>query len=162
MEDWGFLHGQITDAGAAMERLELLMKYVPEKYEQFTTDELLQYPQPGKWSRQQVLGHLVDSAVHNLNRFTEAQFREQPYIIISYQQKELVEVNHYQDIPIGQLLNLWSALNCQIILVVRNTPAEKLRYPVRPPESETRLQTLEWLICDYVSHMQHHLRAMLL
>jgi uncharacterized damage-inducible protein DinB len=161
-EDKGFLQDDNPNANAAMDKLASLIGYVKEQYEQLPADELLQFPAPGKWSKQQVLGHLIDSALNNVKRFTEAQFKEQPYIIIPYQQNELVEVNHYQELPIDHMLSLWAALNRQIILVVRNLPAEKLLCLVQPQYNQTGIQTLEWLICDYVAHMQHHLRAMAL
>src|ERR1700741_3098238 len=103
-QDNGFLQGNIPDANIAMAKLDELIVYVRERYEQLDPDALLQPPAPGKWSRQQVLGHLIDSALNNLKRFTEAQVKEQPYEIIAYPQDGLVATNHYQDLPIQHLL----------------------------------------------------------
>jgi hypothetical protein len=161
-QDKGFLQNNIADTKVAMARLAELISYVRERYEQLDTDALLQPMAPGKWSRQQVLGHLIDSAVNNVKRFTEAQFKDQPYTIIAYSPDELVATNHYQDLPIQHLLGLWQSLNRQIIFVVQKMPAEKLACQVKPQYNETGIRTLEWLICDYVAHMQHHLRAMAL
>lgn len=159
-QDKGFLQEGETDVRDAMKQLAALVVHVPEKYASLSTDELLQPPAPGKWSRQQVLGHLVDSAINNLKRFTDAQLLEQPYIIISYKQDGLMAVNNYQELPLQHLLNLWQALNRQIIFVVNHIPPAKLAYEVEPQYDQTGTQTLEWLICDYVAHMKHHLRAM--
>lgn len=153
----GSLQDTIADANEAMKKLAALITYVREQYAHLTADELLVYPAPGKWSKQQVLGHLIDSAINNLKRFTEVQFSEQPYVIVPYRQNELVAVNHYQQLPWEHLLDLWMLLNRQIIFVVQNTPPDTLMYEVKPQYSHPGTQTLEWLICDYVAHMQRHL-----
>ncbi len=159
-QDNGFMKDGITDTNAAMHELEALMPFVRKKYESLSPGELLQPPAPGKWSRQQVLGHLIDSAVNNLKRFTDAQFLDKPYIIIGYKQDGLMQVNNYQQLPLQHLLTLWQALNQQIIFVVMNITADKLAIEVQPQYNQTGKQTLAWLICDYVAHMEHHLRAM--
>lgn len=142
-----------------MEELERLIPFVREKYESLSSNDLLQYPAPGKWSRQQVLGHLIDSAVNNLKRFTDAQLLDQPYTIIPYKQDGLMGVNNYQELPLQHLLGLWQTLNQQIIFVVQRIPADKLAYHVIPYD-QTGMEPLAWLICDYVVHMKHHLTAM--
>jgi hypothetical protein len=159
-QDKGFIQDGSTDTGAAMLRLEALMQIVREKYESIQPDELLKSPAPGKWSRQQVLGHLIDSAINNLKRFTDAQLMEEPYIIIPYKQDGLMEVNAYQELPLQHLLILWQSLNQQIVFVVKNIPIDKLACEVQPQYNQTGNQTLAWLICDYVAHMEHHLRAL--
>jgi uncharacterized damage-inducible protein DinB len=159
-QDNGFLQEGETDAQDAMEQLGVLITQVRAKYESLSAEELLQHPAPGKWSRQQVLGHLIDSAVNNLKRFTDAQLQDQPYIIVSYKQDGLMEVNGYQELPLQHLLHLWQALNQQIIFVVKKIPEAKRSCTVQPQYNHTGTETLEWLICDYVAHMKHHLGAM--
>jgi DinB superfamily len=146
------------DVATAMQQLEIYIESFPIKLKQFSTEELLKRPAGGKWSNQEILGHLIDSAINNLKRFTEIQFLPQPYSVISYQQNELVIVNDYQNLPLQHLLDLWQALNRQIVLVVKNIPAEKLEYPVDPQYENKELKTLSWIICDYVAHMEHHFR----
>ena len=153
----GFMKDDSIDVTAAMQQLELLLQQVPQKYQGLSTDELLLPPAPGKWSRQQVLGHLIDSAINNLKRVTDAQIAEQPYLITPYQQNELIIVNNYQQLPLQHLLDLWQSLNQQIIFVVQNIPAYRLLFEVHPQYNQTGTQTLGWLICDYVAHMEHHL-----
>ena len=59
------------------------------------TEELAQRPAPSKWSKKEILGHLVDSGVNNLQRFTEIQFHPKPYVLRNYNQDELVKINDY-------------------------------------------------------------------
>lgn len=147
-----------VDTNAAMDQLEKYIESFPIKFKQLSSAELLNKPAPGKWSNKEILGHLIDSAINNLKRFTEIQFLPQPYSIISYKQNELVIVNDYQNLNLDHLLDLWQALNRQIVFVVRNIQVEKLNYPVDPQYENKELKTLGWVICDYVAHMEHHFR----
>jgi hypothetical protein len=153
----GFLKNSV-DTNAAMQQLKIHIESFTGKLKQFSSEELLKRPAPDKWSKQEILGHLIDSAINNLKRFTEIQFLPQPYTVISYQQNELVIVNGYQDVPLQQLLDLWQSLNRQIIYVVKVIPADKLNYPVDPQYESGEMKTLAWIICDYVAHLEHHLR----
>ena len=144
------------DVTAAMQQLEIHIETFPGKLKQISSEELLKRPAPGKWSKQEILGHLIDSAINNLKRFTEIQFLPQPYTVDSYKQNELVIVNDYQNLPLQHLLDLWQSLNRQIIFVVKAIPADKLIYPVDPQYENKEMKTLGWIICDYVAHMQHH------
>ena len=146
------------DVAAAMQQLEIHIETFPGKLKQISSEDLLKKPAPGKWSKQEILGHLVDSAINNLKRFTEIQFSPQPYSVISYRQNELIMVNDYQNLSLDHLLDLWRALNRQIVLVVKRIPADKLNYPVDPQYEDREMKTLEWIICDYVAHMEHHFR----
>lgn len=147
-----------VDTGAAMQQTEKHLESFPIIFKQLSSAELLNKPAPDRWSKKEILGHLIDSAVNNLKRFTEIQFLPQPYSIISYKQNELVIANDYQNLSPDHLLDLWQALNRQIVFVVRNIPAEKLNYPVDPQYENKELKTLGWIICDYVAHMEHHFR----
>ena len=151
----GYLQNEV-DTNAAMQQLEKFIESFPVKLKQFSAEELLKRPVPGKWSKQEILGHLIDSAINNLKRFTDIQFLPQPYTVISYRQNELIAVNDYQNVSLDHLLNLWEALNRQIVLVVKKIPADKLNYPVDPQYDNKELKTLGWIICDYVAHMEHH------
>ncbi len=108
-----------------------------------------------KWSKKEILGHLIDSAIHNLQRFTEVQFKPQPYAIKSYNQDELVRVNRYQKKDIKDMIDLWVGLNKQILFIII-----KLGYSLHEYLfllDQNRIETLEWLFIDYVEHLEHHL-----
>ena len=142
----------------SMRRLTSHIDNVPLLYKKFSKEQLLNRPAPGKWSRQEILGHLIDSAINNLKRFTEIQFSPQPYQVISYNQNELVIINKYQELPLEHLLQLWQLLNKQIVYVVESIPSGKLSSPIYLPNDNKEEKTLEWIIIDYVVHMEHHLK----
>ena len=146
------------DTNTAMKQLEVHIESFPERLKQFSEEELLSRTAENKWSKKEILGHLVDSAVNNLKRFTDIQFSSQPYTIISYNQTELVIVNDYQNLPLEHLTDLWQSLNRQIVFVVKRIPAEKLSYAVDPQYENKETKTLGWVICDYVAHMEHHFK----
>lgn len=117
-------------------------------------DELSYRPAPGKWSKKEILGHLVDSALNNLNRFVRAQYEDSPYIV--YAQDEWVRLQHYQEKDSKEILILWESLNDQIAHVLKHMPAENYDRLCRSEDTHTLL----WLAEDYVRHMEHHMRQL--
>ena len=111
---------------------------------------------PNKWSRKEILGHLIDSAINNLQRFTEIQYTEKPYIIRKYNQNELVKVNDYQNSEIQELLNFWIAINKRIEKVIERQTEETLKYKVQI--NDEKMVDFKFLIKDYIDHLVHHLQ----
>ena len=144
------------DVRASMDKLENYIEAFPTKMKKLSSDELLFRKEEGKWSKKEILGHLIDSAVNNLKRFTDAQHSSLPYEVVRYEQVDLVAINDYQNLPLDHLLELWQALNRQIVFVVRSTADAKLNYTVDPRLDSGELKTLSWIIVDYVAHMDHH------
>lgn len=156
-EKAGFFNDKVN-IELALARLENHINNMVTVFQDISGKELLHKPTPAKWSKQEILGHLIDSAINNLKRFTEIQFLPQPYKVISYRQNELVVGNHYQRLPIAHLLDLWKSLNKQISYVVQHIAPEKLDFPVDPQYDNGEMKSLGWIICDYVAHLEHHLR----
>jgi hypothetical protein len=146
------------DVNTAIDRLENHIRAFASKMKKLSSGELLSRRAEGKWSKKEVLGHLIDSAINNLKRFTDAQYARLPYEVVTYQQVDLVVINDYQNLPLDHLLELWQSLNRQIVYVVRNIDEEKLNYSVDPRYENGELKTLGWIIVDYVAHMEHHFR----
>jgi hypothetical protein len=113
-------------------------------------------PQPNKWSKKEVIGHLIDSAQNNLRRFICGQYENTPPKI-TYQQNFWVEANQYQNRPAASVIELWQLINTQIIIVLASMPKEK--YEAQCETSE--FHTLEWLADDYVKHLKHHLNQVI-
>jgi len=112
-------------------------------------------PSPTQWSKKEILGHLIDSAMNNTRRFTEAQFSKQPYTITEYNQDELVKVNKYQQMNFEDLLKLWQHLNKHIAFLLKDISEEKLDTQINL--YELSICNLEFLIEDYIAHLKHHL-----
>lgn len=112
----------------------------------------------GAWTRKQILGHLVDSAVNNHQRFVRAQL-QQELLFPSYEQEGWVAVQAYSERPWTSLVALWDALNRHVAHVIARIPGERLATPVRLGDHEP--VTLEFVARDYVRHLRHHLQQIL-
>ncbi len=111
---------------------------------------------PTKWSKKEILGHLIDSAHYNLRRFTEIHIKPKPYQIIDYNQDELVLVNDYQRAEPKDLIMLWVSLNKQIIHVLKQQNEKTLQIQARLPNLKNT--NLLFLINDYLEHLEHHVK----
>lgn len=112
---------------------------------------------PEKWSKKEILGHLCDSALSNIRRFVITQYKENENIV--YDQDFWVKAQNYQNIPTSDIISLWKILNLQIVHVVENIPDEDLQRTCEMTKTEPQIFTLEFIINDYISHLQHHLKA---
>ncbi len=111
-------------------------------------------PTPDKWSKKEILGHLVDSARYNLQRFTEIMITDGIYSVKSYDQHNLVRINDYQHMDNYELLTLWQILNKRIVRTLETMDDHHLDKQIL---SGNEPFTLAWLVNDYMVHLQHHL-----
>jgi len=118
-----------------------------------------------KWTRKQILGHLIDSAANNHHRFVRAQFNN-ALVFPGYEQERWVDVQHYNNEAWSQLVQLWKLYNLHLAHLASFISPEILRRE----RSEHNLDviawqsvdkrapvTLEYFIRDYAGHMRHHL-----
>jgi hypothetical protein len=110
---------------------------------------------PGKWSKKEILGHLVDSAIHNLVRFTEINYLEKPYHQRPYSQNDLVNLNQYQTMDSTELVQLWLSLNKQIIRIFKSVDEKALDYQIIM--NDESVIDLKFLMTDYVEHLEYHI-----
>lgn len=107
-----------------------------------------------KWSKKEILGHLVDSANINLQRFIRGQVEDNPSIY--YEQDEWVSVQGYHEYDDEKLITLWESLNRHLVYVVNRIPHANLSRTCLSKNGEAR--SLQELAGDYLSHLQHHIR----
>jgi UTP-glucose-1-phosphate uridylyltransferase len=112
-------------------------------------------PSPSKWSKKEIIGHLIDSAECNIRRFAVSQYEDSP--TINYKQNEWVSINNYQQWKSNELIDLWYLLNRQICEILKNTSSEKAQRICITQE----LHTIEWLAQDYIKHLKHHMHQVL-
>lgn len=112
---------------------------------------------PEKWSKKEIIGHICDSAFTNS---VDLQLLNIRRTRISYTTRAYgVKAQNYQNVPVSELINLWKSLNYQIVHVVENIPDEALQRTCDTTKIELQRFTLEFIIKDYVDHLQHHLKA---
>lgn len=135
-------------------RLNSHVQDAPHAFRVLSEEEVSRKPGLEKWSPKEILGHLCDSAVNNLGRFVRAQ-TEQPYRLIGYEQNQWVKTLAYQTRPVEEILQLWVGLNLSIISVMTSMPKDF--YQNACELTDGSVVTLQWLMTDYVDHMEHHL-----
>jgi hypothetical protein len=122
-------------------------------------------PAPGKWSIAEIIGHLIDSASNNHQRFNRARAQDS-LVFPGYAQDEWVAAQRYQDADWATLLQLWSAFNLHLADVMERTPAAaRQKSYIRHNFDEIAfrrlpagtLASLDWFMEDYVEHFRHHL-----
>lgn len=112
----------------------------------------------GTWSAKQELGHLIDSAANNHIRFVRAAL--EPEITgLPYAQEGWVDIHGYQNKPWLSTVRFWHSYNTFLADLIDRIPEQKLLTICRIGTSEP--VTLQFLIEDYVLHMQHHLDHLL-
>ncbi len=108
----------------------------------------------GKWVTKEILGHLIDSARNNHQRFVRAQL-DQAFRGPGYDQQAWVQVQRYRERPWLDLVELWVVLNGHVAAVIERVPVEKLQVLCTIGDNEP--VSLAWLIQDYLRHVRHHL-----
>ncbi|WP_025743312.1 DinB family protein [Aquimarina pacifica] len=140
-------------------KLEQLLKSGFEYLSQSSESEMSQKISIEKWSKKEVLGHLIDSGINNLQRFTEIQFEDKPYKIRTYKQNELVKVNDYQNAKTKEIIEFWLSINNRIKNIIELQTEKTLSYKIELGKGN--ISDLEFLIIDYVDHLEHHLNQIM-
>ena len=123
--------------------------------ESINKNKLVEKRLPGKWSKKEIIGHMIDSAQSNIRRFVVAQYEDIP--LITYNQDKWVASNNYQQWDDKELITLWYLLNRQIAQILRN-----MAEGVSERQCQTEaLHSIEWLAEDYIKHLRHHLQQVL-
>jgi hypothetical protein len=140
------------------ERLARVLATVPARLVDISEADASQAPAPGCWSKKQILGHLIDSAANNHQRFVRAQLApsfEGP----SYQQEDWVNAQAYATERWPDLVNFWLLYNRHLLHVIANTPEAALDVPCTIGGSDP--VPLSEVMSSYVDHMEHHLAQIL-
>ena len=111
-------------------------------------------PSAERWTIAEVVGHLVDSAVNNQQRFVRAQ-HDEPLVFPKYEQNFWVKVQDYNSSPWENLVQLWRLMNLHLAHIIRHIPDEKMR--AKCTITPNAPVSLSFLIEDYLIHLKHHL-----
>jgi hypothetical protein len=131
----------------------------------FSDAEASARPAPAKWSKKEIVGHLLDSASNNHGRFVRAQLQDD-LVFPGYDQDAWVRVQRYQERRWVDLVRAWHAYNHQIASLMEAADPDALSRPrVRhnlhelawKPVPASGPATLEYFMRDYIEHLKHHL-----
>ncbi len=122
-----------------------------------------------KWSPREIIGHLIDSASNNHQRFVRASLQSD-MVFPGYAQEEWVALQRYQERDWSDLLALWLAFNRHLVWVMAEVP-EAVRLQMRARHNFEEIAThapttpaqatLDYFMMDYVDHLELHVRQIL-
>jgi len=115
------------------------------------------HPAADKWCKKEILGHLIDSAANNHQRFVRLQLQEK-LVLPAYEQNGWVRSQNYASRSWHDLVELWLAYNRHLVHIIRNADASAARHIWKAPDGDTDLQ---FIIEDYLRHLRHHLAQIL-
>lgn len=142
----------------AYNRLKQILDELPDQLEKISEEKASIKPAENKWSKKEILGHLVDSAANNHQRFVRMQI-ENKLNLLQYKQNEWVTIQNYQERKWIDIINLWKIYNEHILHIFSKVDLSKLTNTAMFPEYGE--QTLQFLIDDYIDHMEHHIKQIL-
>ena len=107
-----------------------------------------------KWSKKEVIGHLIDSAANNHQRFVRAQ-QASELVSPAYDQEKWVSMQDYNSASWPDLKELWRLYNLHLAHVIRRIPAEKMQ--IKCTIGGKNPITLGSVMDQYLAHLKHHL-----
>jgi hypothetical protein len=110
---------------------------------------------PEKWNKKEELGHLIDSAQNNIQRFIRVQYEENVHVM--YNPDNWVDMNDYQNREKKDVIELWYLLNKQIISILEKMSSEEYEKLMSFIKDASVKNTTLFIAEDYVKHMTHHL-----
>jgi len=147
------------------EKLKQIIASTISKLEEIEEADFLYKASSKKWSKKEILGHLIDSAFNNHRRFILAQLQDD-LVFEGYDQDKWVELNGYQNQSTDQLISTFRSLNLQIVRLISQIDASVLNTKTTNHNfheicmvrvSEGDLSSIKYLIEDYIFHLEHHI-----
>lgn len=116
-------------------------------------------PAPHKWSKKEIIGHLIDSANNNQQKFIRTQAIDGHLDFVGYAQDSWVAIQNYQAVEWKTLIQFWHAFNMHIAHIIQNANPDKLGNTITI--EGTGPFRLDFIMADYVEHLTHHLKTVL-
>ena len=139
-------------------RLAEVLKTAPPQLAAISDEDAAQRAGPGRWAPKEILGHLIDSASHNHQRFVRGQLF--PSVELpTYEQERWVAAQAYLTEPWPDMVNLWLLYNRHLLHILRGARESALDTPIAIGGREPA--PLSFVMTDYVHHLEHHLAQIL-
>jgi DinB superfamily len=138
--------------------LQQIIDETEERLMRLTEADSEARPSSGKWSKKEVMGHLIDSASNNHQRFVRSQL-QQELIFPGYAQDSWNRAQQYQSEAWQNLVRLWASYNRHLAHVMAGIPESDGQNKCVIGGGQP--VTLKFLVTDYVRHLEHHLAQIL-
>ena len=127
-------------------------------FEALNDENTSQKPFPNKWSKKEILGHLIDSAANNQQKFV--RMMQQSHLdFVGYEQNHWVDAQQYNKTNWVELLTFWQHFNLHIAHIIENVATSCLQNTINI-NGEGPF-ALAFIMKDYVEHLKHHARQIL-
>jgi hypothetical protein len=140
--------------GERVRHLEQILADALQRLKQISEAQSEERSASGKWSRKEILGHLIDSASNNHQRFVRTQLSKE-VSFPGYAQTQWVETQGYQSESWENLIQLWAGFNRHMLHLISHISEDRANnhcvVGAGPP------MTLRFLVEDYIRHLEHHL-----
>lgn len=143
----------------AVKSLQKILHYFPIQSAILSEKEWNEKADVNIWSKKEVVGHLVDSAFTNLQRYIRIQYQNTPHIV--YDQDAWVKAQHWQELPVTDIIMLWKVVNKQILHIWKNFPQAKINSLLNVSKDKEEMYTFAEMIQDYIDHCKHHIQQIL-
>ena len=121
---------------------------------QLTNADTTGRPSPRKWAKKEILGHLLDSASNNHQRFLRAALAGS-LTFPNYEQDELVKLQRFREMDWNFLVDTWTSYNRLLAHILSVLPSKA--GAAKCKIGKNKPATLAWIAEDYVAHLKHHL-----
>jgi DinB superfamily len=138
----------------SLKQLRVLISEIPSRLAELPPSQVELKPSSAKWSPKEELGHLLDSAANNHQRIVRTQLEDKPKMP-GYDGNAWVELHRYQRRNWQELIELWRALNLQLLAAAEAVPDSAWSQTCTIADSKPL--TLKFVFEDYLEHMMHHL-----
>lgn len=105
------------------------------------------------WSLKEIIGHLIDSASNNHQRFVRLQF-DNLLGFPSYDGEQWIKAQRYNDMEWQELISLWYSYNCILLKVIGHMSIDSLE---NGWAKEEKIYPLRQLVDEYYWHMEWHI-----
>lgn len=129
-------------------------KEMQKKAKDFDEEEL---SLDGKWMKKEILGHLIDSTFNNLQRIIRLNYEELPFFS-DYDQDKWVSIQQYRKVDFINVLFLWYNINKHLLWVIEQL---ELDFEEKHKFNNSKQSSLQEILDDYISHMNHHIGQIL-
>jgi hypothetical protein len=140
------------------EKLRKAISFAVPALKKISDEDASGRPFPGKWSKKEILGHLIDSAGNNQQKFVR-MMAQKHLDFVGYQQNHWVDSQKYVGTDWPELVNFWNSFNLHLAHIIENADAEKLSNTIIIEDAGPF--TLEFVMTDYLEHLKHHLKQIL-
>lgn len=143
---------------ATADKLRQILGDMIPKLQGISENDAAARPGNGKWSKKEILGHLLDSACNNQQKFVRTMAAD-GVSFVGYDQNHWVGSQKYADAKWLDLIEFWKAYNLHLARIMESVEPRLLANTISIESSGPF--TLEFIMKDYIEHLLHHLAQIL-